>query len=122
MSDNPMDRLPTFDRVSIRAVLVNEGEDPGSALSAAGILDPIAIPVVLGEELDLSGGILGDGISPNLTAVLETQKNDVSSSSRVQANPVRSPADPTQPSGSVTATLPAAFGMRPLAPIRQRGG
>ena len=47
--DNALDRIPAFSRVSIRAVLVNEGEDPGPALAEARIVNPIAIPVVLGE-------------------------------------------------------------------------
>jgi hypothetical protein len=73
MSRNPLGHLPAFNQVSIRAVLVSEGEDAGPALSEAGIVNPIAIPVVRGETLDLSGGILGDGLTPNLTAVLETR-------------------------------------------------
>ena len=76
VSDHPLDRIPAFNRVSIRAVLVQQGQDPGPALAAAGILNPIAIPVVLGEQVELSSGILGDGITPNLTAVLETEYQD----------------------------------------------
>ena len=49
--DNPLDRIPAFNRVSIRAVLVNEGEDPGPALAEAGIVNPIAIPMVLGDTI-----------------------------------------------------------------------
>ncbi|HET6307128.1 MAG TPA: hypothetical protein VFG12_08080, partial [Rhodopila sp.] len=48
-SDSPMDKLPAHDRVSIRAVLVREGEDPGPALAASGIVEPVAVPVVVGE-------------------------------------------------------------------------
>jgi hypothetical protein len=45
MSDTPPDRIPNFDRVSIRAVVVEDGEDPSQALAAAGIVDPIALPI-----------------------------------------------------------------------------
>lgn len=82
MSDNPLDRLPAYDRVSIRAVLVHDGEDPAAALAEAGIFDPIAIPVMLGDGADLSGTLLGDGITPNLMAVLETVRNDSSAAGR----------------------------------------
>ncbi len=69
MSDNPLDRIPGLDRVSIRAVVVMEGEDPAPLLAAAGIVDPVAVPVVFGENApDRS---FGDGLTPNLTAVVE---------------------------------------------------
>lgn len=72
MSDSPLDNLPAFNRVSIPAVLVHEGEDPAAALAEAGILDPVAVSVLLDDdELDTSVGILGDGITPNIEAVLE---------------------------------------------------
>ncbi len=82
MSNNPLDRLPAYDRVSIRAVLVQDGEDPSAALAEAGIFDPIAIPVMLGDGADLSGTLLGDGITPNLMAVLEIVRNDSSAAGR----------------------------------------
>ena len=69
MSDNPLDRIPSFDRVSVRAVVVMEGEDPGPLLAAAGIVDPVAVPVVFGETApDRS---FGDGLTPNVSAVVE---------------------------------------------------
>ena len=74
MDNAPLADIPAHNRVSIRAVLVQAGVDPGPALRAAGILDPIAIPVVLGEDPSVPGGILGDGVTPNLRAVLETEQ------------------------------------------------
>ena len=71
MADNPMLNGKAFDRISIRSVLARDGEDVTQALMQAGIFDPIAVPVVLGEAADPAGGILGDGITPNLTGVLE---------------------------------------------------
>jgi len=122
MSDNPLDRLPAHNRVSIRAVLVHEGEDPGPALAAAGIVNPIAVPVVQGEELDLSGGILGNGITPNLKAVLENeQHDDFDSSPYHQSDKGASQPGAARPAEPVTTTMPAAFGLRPLAPINGLG-
>jgi hypothetical protein len=122
MSDTPLDRLPAFNRVSIRGVLVHEGEDPRPALAAAGIVNPIAIPVVLGEELDLSGGILGNGITPNLKAVLETEQHDDFDSSPTN-QPSEAGSQPSAPRSAqpVTTTLPAAYGQRSFAPIHRLG-
>jgi len=116
MSDTPLDRLPAFNRVSIRGVLVHEGEDPRPALAAAGIVNPIAIPVVLGEDLDLSGGILGNGITPNLKAVLETeQHDDFDSSPTNQPNEAGSQPSAARSAEPVTTTLPAAYGQPSFA-------
>ena len=52
--------------------MVHEGEDASAALAEAGFAETITVPVVLGEQPDLPGGILGNGITPNVTAVLET--------------------------------------------------
>ena len=64
MNDSPLDKVPAHNRVSIRAVLVHEGEDASAALAEAGFADTISVPVVLGEQPDLSVGILGNGITP----------------------------------------------------------
>ena len=122
MSDNPLDKLPEHNRVSIRAVLVHEGEDASAALAKAGFVNAIAIPVMLGEDLDLSGGILGNGITPNLIAVLETEQED-GISGLPDAQPVSGrPAEhDVRPSGPVRTMLPAAFGTQPLAPVRGVG-
>ena len=119
MSDNPMDKLPAHNRVSIRAVLVQEGEDASAALAEAGFSDTIAIPVVLGEQPDLSGGILGNGITPNLTAVLETEQEDESGEAPgAQTDTEQPERGDVGPSGPVATMLPPAFGMQPLAPVR----
>ena len=127
MSDNPMDRLSSFDRVSVRAVLVHEGEDPTAALAAAGIIDAIVVPVVMGDDLDLSSGILGNGITPNLTAVLETEQQDDTfddgdGSQQGSTQPSAQPSTGAAPSsGPATTMLPAAYGIQPLAPVRSSG-
>jgi hypothetical protein len=41
MTDDPLNSIPTFDRVSIRAVVTSGDESPNQALSEAGIFDPI---------------------------------------------------------------------------------
>jgi hypothetical protein len=129
MSDNPLDRIPSFDRVSVRAVVVMEGEDPGPLLAAAGIVDPVAVPVVFGEGApDRS---FGDGFTPNVSAVVEFDQEDgqfegggdeqedsgVSEESRPGGT--RSGATGPLPSASGTITLPAAYGMKPFAPVRR---
>jgi hypothetical protein len=124
MNDDPKNRVPASDRISIRAVLVHEGEDASAALAAAGIVDAVALPVFVGEAVDLSGGILGDGLTANPIAVLETEQGEGfnSSSGRQPVSSARSSGDTAQRAGPVTTTLPAAFGMQPLAPVRSLGG
>ena len=115
-----MDKLPAHNRVSIRAVLVHEGEDASAALAEAGFANAVAIPVMQGEQLDLSGGILGNGITPNLTAVLETEQEDaLEDLPRMQRGAVRPAPDGARLSGPVTTNLPATFGIRPLAPVHR---
>jgi hypothetical protein len=122
VSDNPLDRIPSFDRVSIRAVVVRDDEDPSQALSDAGIFEPIALPVLLGEDQpDFS---FGDGITPNLTAVLEPDQEADEFDSADQPAGIQLGPDQIRPSRQTrpaTATLPAAYGARPLAPVRPRG-
>jgi hypothetical protein len=123
MSDDPLGRIASHDRVSIRAVLARNGEDPSAALARAGIIDAVALPVVVGEDADLPGGILGDGITPNVTAVLETEAQEgFESSAGGGAAPAQPALDAARPFGLVTATLPAAYGMRSFAPVRKIGG
>jgi hypothetical protein len=122
MSDNPMDDLPSFNRVSIRAVLVTDGQDPKAALAAAGIFDPIAIPVVLGEGSSLSGGILGDAVTPNLTAVLEPDREDEWASSSPSSNRTSAAPPPEQRENTVGTVPPEALGRRPFAPVGGRLG
>jgi hypothetical protein len=119
MSDNPMDKLPAHNRVSIRAVLVHEGEDASAALAEAGFSDTIAIPVVLGGQPDVAGGILGNGITANLTALLETEQEDEAGESPGAHTDTGQPErGDFGPSGAGTTMLPAAFGRQPLAPVR----
>jgi hypothetical protein len=124
MSDNPMDKLPAHNRVSIRAVLVHEGEDESAALAEAGFVNSVAIPVAMGEQPDLSGGILGNGITPNLVAVLEEEQEEDGSddSSDSQPDTAGSGQGDGRPSGSAATKLPAAYGMQPLAPVRPDSG
>ncbi|HEX4367088.1 MAG TPA: hypothetical protein VH023_09680 [Rhodopila sp.] len=119
MSDNPLDKIPAHNLVSIRAVLVNENEDASAALAEAGFAETISIPVVLGEYPDLSGGILGNGITPNVTAVLETDPDAAADTSpNVRPSAARPERGDVGRSGPVTTMLPPAFGMQPLAPVR----
>ncbi|HBK04327.1 MAG TPA: hypothetical protein DDZ81_00505 [Acetobacteraceae bacterium] len=126
MNDDPLDLIPSFARISVAAVLVSDGEDPGSALTEAGIIDPIAVEVRIGDTVDLSEGLFGDGATPNLTAILETEQggDECDGPSQHQAasgfprDSARSMAgDPFRPE-PVATNLPPAFGMRPVAPVR----
>ncbi len=126
---NPMDSLHDFDTVSLRAVVVRDGQDPGAALAEAGIFDPIAVAMEFDDDLGASGHLLGDGITPNLTAVLEMDAPEPSDAGFDM--PMGQPQDPSgsmsapetgfDPGVStITTRLPAAFGMQPLAPVRRR--
>ena len=121
MTDDPTNSLAAANRVSIRAVLAADGEDVTQALAEAGIVDPVAVPVLLGEAADPAGGILGDGITPNLTGVLEPDDpDDTGPSSDTVIRPGQTRADAGQ-DRPITVMLPAAGGMQPLAPVRKRG-
>jgi hypothetical protein len=118
LTDDPLDSLSSFDRVSIRAVLARDGEDPSAALAAAGIFDPIAIPVIIGDDPHPTGGILGDGITPNLIAMPETKYEGGFDPLPYRQQLVAQRGTAAKPSyRSGTRMLPAAFGLRPLAPI-----
>jgi hypothetical protein len=120
MAGDAISNPAAANRVSIRAVLAADGEDVTQALAQAGIVDPVAIPV----HVDAVDGFLGDGITPNLTGVLEPDAaeddgpgNDAleSSAGRAQAGPDARSAQPG------TAMLPPERGMQALAPVRKRG-
>jgi hypothetical protein len=121
MSDNPLDRIPSFDRVSIPAVVVSDDQDPSQAILELGIFEPISFQVVVGEE---PPDFFGDGITPNLTAVLEMDQDADEPDAADQpagmqlGSPESGPAQQTR----ATAMLPAAYGGQPLAPVRPRGG
>jgi hypothetical protein len=97
-------------------------------------LDVISIPVVLGEDVNLPGGILGDANTPNLIAVLETEPVDASGSSPgtracaaqsttrgSRSGSAQSSGDGSQPSGSAAADPPPALGMQSMSPVREPG-
>jgi hypothetical protein len=131
MTENPLDRIPSFDRVSIRAVVVEDGEDPAQALSEAGIFDAVTLPLVFGEEQPDTS--IGDGITPNLTAVLEPDQVDDEFDPSAQPTAIEQgpmPLDPVQncpaeadpgQQSHPTTCLPKAYGAQPLAPVHRRG-
>lgn len=121
MSDNPLDRIPSFDRLSVRAAVVPDGEDPEAAVAAAGIVDPVILPVVFGESVpDRS---FGDGFTPNLTAVLEFDQPVADASSAPSSDQASGAggsagSEPTaRASAPATANLPASYGSQALAPV-----
>ncbi len=122
-ADHHTDTPIGIDRVSIRTVLVREGEDPGAALAVADLVDPIALPVMSGEQPDVPGGILGNGITPNVTALLETEQPDVSGeASKARSGSVRSADRRTRTSEPASVVPPAASGIQSLAPVRKIAG
>jgi hypothetical protein len=118
------DLLAKVNRVSIRAVLVQRGQDAAKALVENGILDPVEVPFVFGDASMASGGVMSDGRTPNLFATLELDDTDPADAAPKTAQPAASPrqdTDETATGGPPSATtLPAGFGSRPLAPVRKR--
>lgn len=125
MEDDPAQRLAKANRVSIRAVLVSDQNvDVQSVLAKAGIFDPVAIPVLLGDKPDVPHGIFGDGVTPNLTGILEPDAPDALDARHAEPAP-HEPGASKHASGTrrqplPTANLPAAFGLKPMAPVRRR--
>ena len=101
-------------RVSVRALLAGDGEDVTQALAQAGIVDPVAIPV----QLDPQGGFLGDGITPNLTGVLEP--DDAADDAPEPAAGPGQPVANARSAQPATVMLPPERGMQAFAPVRKR--
>lgn len=125
MEDDLSQRLIASSRQSFRAVLAPVGADVSDALRQAGIFNPVSVPVVEGEDPTVPGGILGNGVTPNLTAVLEPDASDWPESFedwvQTQPGPPDAGTRPEQARGAATTNLPAAFGRQPLAPVRKQG-
>ena len=122
MTSDPPGTLPAYNRVSIRAVLVHEGEDPSAALAAAGLVNAVVVPVVLGDASGQPAAGQRGGIVPNLPAVLQFDAAGSFAApfgSQPVATSIASASIPAP--APVTQTLPAAFGGKPLAPIRRPG-
>jgi hypothetical protein len=124
MDDDILQRFAAASRVSLRAVLVEDGEDAGAALAQAGIFDAVAVPVVIGADGALPGGLLGSGMAANLTGTLEADALAPFDEAGLGSRDRRVPdleqrvAEAAGGSGG-TLTLPAAFGRRPMAPVRR---
>jgi hypothetical protein len=113
------DRFGTAGTVSVRAVVQHGDEDVTEALLRAGIFDPVSVPVVFGEEPDVSQGLLGDGVTPNLRAVLAhdvVSDFEVGSNAEVDAPKAHGRRDGLAPR-LATRTMPPAFGWTSLAPV-----
>lgn len=122
MSDDPLDLIPSFARLSVAAVLVSGDADPRAALAEAGITDPVAVEIRIGDTVDPSQGFFGDGVTPNLTAVLETRIRSPAGASPAGQQPASrflGQAARSVPADAIN--LPPAFGFRPVAPVRGSG-
>jgi hypothetical protein len=109
-ANSPTGAPAAANRVSISAVLAAEGEDVTEALARAGIVDPVAIPV----QAEPEEGFLGDGVTPNLTGVLEAHEADGPGAG---SGPPPAAAQPARPA---TAMLPPERGLQAFAPVRRR--
>ena len=114
VSGNAIDTPSAVNRVSIRAVLASDGDDVTQALAQAGIVEPVAIPV----QVDQGGGFLGDGLTPNLTGVLEQDEADDDGPEAGTDTPQAAAGASTAQPGTVM--LPPEHGMQALAPVRRR--
>jgi hypothetical protein len=123
--DDAADRLTKANRVSIRAVLVPHGKDPTKALVDAGILDPVAIPFTYADDSFGSGRAMSDGRTPNVTATLELDKAGSSATPEMPQGASSPPRDTDwaeAPPPPRALGPPAAFGSKPLAPVRKPPG
>ena len=66
--DDPLPQMHAFDRLSIPAVLVLDIDGAARVASAAGIHDPVVVPVAFGTDPNV---MPGDCFTPNLTAIFE---------------------------------------------------
>lgn len=71
VQQDPLAAMPAYNRLSLRAVIVPPGQDPSAALAAAGIVDPISLPVAFTSTAEEAARLLGAGATPHLAAVLE---------------------------------------------------
>ncbi len=117
MAGDFSDRLAAANRVSIRAVMASQVQDMRQALLDSDILDPVTIPFALDDGAPDSAAGLGDGMTPNLQAILEMGEAEPPDSDEW---PQDVPAQPLQTPSAATTTTPAAYGQRALAPIRRR--
>ena len=106
--------MPTIDRISLRAVLVTGDADPSDALKAAGIHDPVVLPVVV----DDGSGSSDQSLTPGIQATLEFQATD----DIAQPEAAAMAPDAVEPAAAAprTAMLPAGPLGQALAPVRPR--
>lgn len=71
--DDPLSQIPAHDRVSIPAILIVEGDDSFASPIAAGIDDPVIIPVTIDAD---SVVMMGDCFTENVTAVFIPDDDD----------------------------------------------
>lgn len=124
MSDDAAGRFAGVNRVSIRAVLARDGEDVSEALLKAGITRPVPIPVALGDGDGEPGGFLGGAGTPNLTGVVELDAPMGSGELTAGAgeeDAAEAPAGISEVGGGRSVSLPPAYGLQPLAPVRRPG-
>ena len=121
MADDAAARLQAANRVSVRAILTDDGDDVQAALAEAGIFAPVSIPVLVLDDPDEPPGFLGNGITPNVIGVLQADEipddqADIQSAAPGQITPKRQVAAARD---SRTPT-PRVSGIHAFAPVRRR--
>src|SRR5579871_4982203 len=114
-------RLLASERLSIKAVLVEAGEDPLPLLREAGITEFLSIPVALDADIGTATA-LSDGRGASITAAWEPDQAEESDHSPTDANAQDDEADAGGSNSHVqlrrrAVNLPGAFGLRPVAPV-----
>lgn len=99
-------RLLESERVSIKAVWVDAGQDPAPLLREAGITEALALPAALNADSGTAAA-LGDGWGSSVTATWEPDQDEEGDS----------PATETQDTASDHSTSNADAGTPPMPPI-----
>jgi len=116
-------RLLQSERVTVKAVMVADDEDPAPHLLAAGIVEPVSIPFAFDDD-GATPASMGDGWTPGVTGILEFDDEGGADSPPFDAAEENLPStqddgEPEEPRER-TANLPGAFGMSPMAPVWRR--
>ncbi len=123
--EDPARRLIESEQVSVRAVVVPDGEDPTPYLLKAGIVDPVAIPFTWGDD-QMAARSMGNGWTDAVPATLvfdddsDDEDGGFPQDAEFRQSPPERPAPPASASQPRTVQLPEAFGARPMAPVLRR--
>jgi hypothetical protein len=114
-------RLLAGERLSIRAVLTEAGENPLPLLRAAGITEFLSVPVAMDADIGTAAAF-GDGRGSSITATWEPDQAEERDDSPTDAGAQGDGASAGRSDSHAqvrrrAVNLPGAFGLRPVAPI-----